>query len=130
MNPPDERAMVRTLVVDDHAVFGESVARALSAEPDLDVSYCGTIADALRTLQQQPIDVVLLDSDLGAESASQFLPLPDKVLSGRVLIVMAWVAIQSHGGFCARVSPEFSSKRARSACLPKVSPWANQGTSP
>jgi len=93
MNSPDKRAMIRTLVVDDHAVFGESVARALSAEPDLDVSYCGTIADALRTLRQQPIDVVLLDHDLGAERASQFLPSARQLgFTGRVLIVTAWVS--------------------------------------
>jgi DNA-binding NarL/FixJ family response regulator len=84
---------VRTLLVDDHAIFGECVARALSAEPDLEVSYCATIADALKILQQQPIDVVLLDHDLGAERASQFLPAARQLgFAGRVLIVTAWVS--------------------------------------
>lgn len=84
---------VTALLVDDHASFGESVARALSAEPDLEVSYCTTIAAALETLQRQPIDVVLLDHDLGVERASQFLPVArQRGFTGRVLIVTAWVS--------------------------------------
>ena len=84
---------IRTLLVDDHATFAESVARALNAEPDLDVSHCTTIADALKILHQQPIDIALLDHDLGAERASQFLPLARQVgFGGRVLIVTAWVS--------------------------------------
>jgi two-component system nitrate/nitrite response regulator NarL len=80
-------------LVDDHAAFGESVARALSAEPDLEVSYCATIADALKLLEQQPIDIVLLDYDLGIERASQFLPSARPLgFDGRVLIVTAWVS--------------------------------------
>jgi len=79
--------------VDDHAAFGESVARALNAEPDLEASYCGTIAEALEILQQRTIDVVLLDHDLGNERASQFLPAARQIgFTGRVLIVTAWVS--------------------------------------
>jgi two-component system, NarL family, nitrate/nitrite response regulator NarL len=86
-------ARVTVLLVDDHASFGESVARALSAQPDLDVSHCTTMTTALEMLQQRPIDVVLLDHDLGVERASQFLPLArQRGFSGRVLIVTAWVS--------------------------------------
>jgi len=94
MNPGSyEMTRVKTLLVDDHAAFGESVARALSAEPDLEVSYCATIADALKILQQKAMDIVLLDHDLGAERASQFLPLARQLgFAGRVLIVTAWVS--------------------------------------
>ncbi len=84
---------VRALLVDDHASFGQGVARALSTQPDLEVSYCATIAAALDTLQQQPIDVVLLDHDLGAERASQFVPMArERGFAGEVLIVTAWVS--------------------------------------
>ena len=65
---------IRTLLVDDHALFRESVSRALGAEPDLVVSHCATLGAALQILRQQTIDVVLLDHDLGNERASQFLP--------------------------------------------------------
>jgi two-component system, NarL family, nitrate/nitrite response regulator NarL len=84
---------VRVLLIDDHASFGQGVARALNAEPDLAVSYCATIAAALDSLQQQPVDVVLLDHDLGAERASQFLPVArQRGFTGEVLIVTAWVS--------------------------------------
>jgi two-component system, NarL family, nitrate/nitrite response regulator NarL len=85
-------APIAVLLVDDHACFAESVARALSAEPDLEVSHCTTMSAALEILQRQRIDVVLLDHDLGVERASQFLPLARQHgYSGRVLIVTAWI---------------------------------------
>jgi DNA-binding NarL/FixJ family response regulator len=86
-------AKISILLVDDHAVFRESVARALGAEPDFDVAHCATIGAALQMLGQQPIDVVLLDHDLGAERASQFMPAARQLgFTGRVLIVTAWVS--------------------------------------
>jgi two-component system, NarL family, nitrate/nitrite response regulator NarL len=85
--------MIKALVVDDHASYGESVARALSAESDLEVSSCTSIAAALTRLRQVPIDIVLLDHDLGVERASQFLPAASRVgFAGRVLIVTGWVS--------------------------------------
>jgi two-component system, NarL family, nitrate/nitrite response regulator NarL len=88
-----EMDKIRALLVDDHGVFRESVARALGAEPDLDVCHCASIKEALEILERKPIDVVLLDHDLGGERASQFLP-PARQLGfgGRVLIVTAWVS--------------------------------------
>lgn len=56
---------VRILVVDDSAVVRGLIARQLEAEPDLSVS--ATAADgrlALRVLEQQPIDVVVLDIEM------------------------------------------------------------------
>ena len=90
---PHSMARITALLIDDHASFAESVARALSAEPDLDVSFCTTIATALEKLLLQPTDVVLLDHDLGVERASQFLPLArQRGFAGRVLLVTAWVS--------------------------------------
>ncbi|MBZ5590939.1 MAG: response regulator transcription factor [Acidobacteriia bacterium] len=84
---------IRALLVDDHALFRESVARVLAAEADLDVSHCATIQDALRLLQHQPVDLVLLDHDLGNERAFQFLPAARQIgFAGRVLIVTAWIS--------------------------------------
>jgi DNA-binding NarL/FixJ family response regulator len=86
-------AKITVLLVDDHAVFRESVARALGAEPDLQVAHCATIGAALQMIGQQPTDIVLLDHDLGAERASQFLPAARQLgFTGRVLIVTAWVS--------------------------------------
>lgn len=86
-------ARIAALLIDDHASFGESVARTLSAEPDLEVCFCTTITAALDIMQRQPIDIVLLDHDLGAERASQFLPAArQRGFAGQVLIVTAWVS--------------------------------------
>ena len=84
---------IQALLVDDHAVFRESVARALAAGPEFDMTSCATIREAVQILTQTPIDIVLLDHDLGSERASQFLPAAHQVgFTGRVLIVTAWIS--------------------------------------
>ncbi|MER5477084.1 response regulator transcription factor [Streptomyces sp. NPDC002734] len=61
---------VRVLVVDDHRIFAESLAAALAAEPDVDVSAAGSTVAALRCLERaasegRRFDVLLVDADLG-----------------------------------------------------------------
>jgi DNA-binding NarL/FixJ family response regulator len=59
----------------------------------LDIVPCGSIREALELLSQQHFDLVLLDHDLGAERASQFLPAARQAgFEGRVLVVTAWVS--------------------------------------
>ena len=65
---------LRTLIVDDHALFRESVAGGLGAESDLEISHCASIREALNLLQRESFDLVLLDHDLGSERAFHFLP--------------------------------------------------------
>lgn len=84
---------IRALLVDDHALFRESVARVLAAEPGLAMDHCGSIREALKEIAQQEFDLVLLDHDLGAERASQFLPAARQLgFEGKVLVVTAWVS--------------------------------------
>jgi two-component system, NarL family, nitrate/nitrite response regulator NarL len=84
---------IRALLVDDHALFRESVASVLAAEPWLEIDHCGTIREALQLLSQRNFDLVLLDHDLGGERASQFLPAARQAgFEGRVLVVTAWVS--------------------------------------
>lgn len=84
---------VRILIVDDHALFRESVSRVLAETDGMEVSHCATIREALTLLGQWPFDLVLLDHDLGAERASQFLPAARQAgFEGRVLVVTAWVS--------------------------------------
>ncbi|MBS1858998.1 MAG: response regulator transcription factor [Acidobacteria bacterium] len=84
---------VQVLLVDDHALFRESVARALNAEPDMAVEHCASIREALALLSGRNFDLVLLDHDLGGERASQFLPAARQAgYEGKVLIVTAWVS--------------------------------------
>ncbi|WP_405679808.1 response regulator transcription factor [Streptomyces sp. NBC_00868] len=64
-------ARIRVLVVDDHRIFAESLAAALTAEPDVDVSAAGSGPAALRCLERaaaegRRFDVMLVDADLGA----------------------------------------------------------------
>jgi DNA-binding NarL/FixJ family response regulator len=59
-------------VVDDHRIFAESLAAALAAEPDVDVSAAGSGPAAQRCLDRAVVDnrrydVVLVDADLGGE---------------------------------------------------------------
>ncbi|NGN67811.1 response regulator transcription factor [Streptomyces sp. A7024] len=62
---------IRVLVVDDHRIFAESLAAALAAEPDVDVTAVGSGPAALRCLDRgsnegRRFDVLLADADLGA----------------------------------------------------------------
>jgi two-component system, NarL family, nitrate/nitrite response regulator NarL len=82
---------IHALLVDDHAIFRQGVAGAL-AEPNVTVDHCGTIAEALQIISRHPIDLVLLDHDLGSERASHFLPAARQAgFEGRVLVVTAWI---------------------------------------
>jgi two-component system nitrate/nitrite response regulator NarL len=84
---------IRILVVDDHTLFRESVARLLAAEPDFEiVGHCASAGQALTMVSKTPVDVVLLDYDLGNGKGTDFLfeakPLG---FTGRVLVVTAGV---------------------------------------
>ncbi|HLK62205.1 MAG TPA: response regulator transcription factor [Bryobacteraceae bacterium] len=84
---------IRILLVDDHALFRESVSRVLAAERDIEIDHCGSIREALELLAQHRYGLVLLDHDLGSERASQFLPAARQIgFEGRVLVVTAWVS--------------------------------------
>jgi two-component system nitrate/nitrite response regulator NarL len=65
---------IRILLVDDHTLFRESLARLLAAEADfVVVGGCGTAAEALDAVARVPVDVVLLDLDLGQETGVDLL---------------------------------------------------------
>jgi DNA-binding NarL/FixJ family response regulator len=84
---------LRILLVDDHALFRESVSRVLAGDPAMQVEHCATIREALAIMATKPFDLVLLDHDLGAERASHFLPAARQAgFEGRVLVVTAWVS--------------------------------------
>jgi DNA-binding NarL/FixJ family response regulator len=84
---------IRALLVDDHALFRESVSRVLTQESVLEIEHCASIREALQMLAQRPFDLVLLDHDLGSERASQFLPAARQIgFEGRVLVVTAGVS--------------------------------------
>ncbi len=84
---------IRVLVVDDHTLFREGLARLLSGEPDIEVAaHCGTVSEALEAMRSVPLDLVLLDIDLPGERGSQVLRRAGEVgFSGRVLVVTAGI---------------------------------------
>jgi two-component system, NarL family, nitrate/nitrite response regulator NarL len=85
------QAQIRILLIDDHGLFRESLSRLLEAEPDFRiVATCATVSDALDVLKAQPVDVVLLDYDLGDEQGSAFLEEAKRQnFEGRILMVTA-----------------------------------------
>ena len=82
---------IHILLLDDHALFRESVSRLLSVEAGLEVvAHCGTIEEALQILSRQAIDLVLLDFDLGEHDGREFLRLAkEQAFHGKVLVVTA-----------------------------------------
>jgi two-component system, NarL family, nitrate/nitrite response regulator NarL len=80
---------IRLLLIDDHALFRAGLARLLEHEPDLTiVSHCGSVAEAISVLDENQVDVVLLDYDLGTQRGPDFLRLAaERKFSVRTLVV-------------------------------------------
>jgi two-component system, NarL family, nitrate/nitrite response regulator NarL len=91
--PKTAEQTLHILLLDDHALFRESVSRLLSVEPGFDVvAHCGTIEEALQVLRRKSIDLVLLDFDLGGCDGKEFVRLARKQgFNGKVLLVTAGV---------------------------------------
>ena len=82
---------IRLLLIDDHILFRDGLSRLLALEPGLQVvAACGSIAEALDTLGRGPVDIVLLDYDLGEEQGSHFISSARRAgYTGKVLMVTA-----------------------------------------
>jgi DNA-binding NarL/FixJ family response regulator len=82
---------IRILLLDDHALFREGLSRLLEGEPDLEmVACCASVGEATDALCQKPIDLVLLDHDLGKERGFEFITQARKGgFQGRFLMVTA-----------------------------------------
>jgi two-component system, NarL family, nitrate/nitrite response regulator NarL len=81
----------RIAMVDDHGLFRESLGRLLESHEDfLVVARCGTVSEALAGLSQTPADVVLLDYDLGDQTALSLLhQIRTRWRETRILMVTA-----------------------------------------
>jgi DNA-binding NarL/FixJ family response regulator len=91
--PKTAEQTLHILLLDDHALFRESVSRLLGAEPGFEVvAHCATIEEALQVLRRKSIDLVLLDFDLGGRDGREFLPLAkEQGFHGKILVVTAGV---------------------------------------
>ena len=84
---------IRLLLIDDHTLFRESLARLLQSEPGFEVvANCSSLVEAARILKSREIDMVLLDLDLGTENGADLLDdLQTIGFEGKVILVTAGV---------------------------------------
>jgi DNA-binding NarL/FixJ family response regulator len=82
---------IRLLLVDDHSLFRESLSRLLDSEPDFQVvANCGSPAEALDALAANPVDLLLLDYDLGDDNGLNFIRRARLAgFTGRIFIITA-----------------------------------------
>lgn len=85
---------INVLLVDDHAMFREGLARVLEKERGINVvGQSATCAEALAMLQKFGAHMVLLDVDLGPERALDFIAESKKrSFEGHILVVTAGVS--------------------------------------
>lgn len=93
MPPPSNRKYLHLVLVDDHEMVRDALARALSKEPDLRVvGQCSTTSEALALIHSS-VDMVLLDVDLGEERALGFVEAAKKLkFPGKILVVTAGIS--------------------------------------
>lgn len=91
--PDAAQQRARIMLVDDHALFRESVARLLASEPGFNVvAHCESVEQALGALEKTQVDIVLLDFDLGQRDGGEFMRLVrQRGFRGKVLVVTAGV---------------------------------------
>lgn len=119
-----EQKTIQILLVDDHALFREGVARLLAASPEFEVvGDCASVEEALDVLKNRSIDVVLLDFYLGNCTGKEFLRLAQlHGFVGKVLLVTVGIDESNatelmHAGisgiFLKRDSPSLLSQAIR-----------------
>jgi len=86
--------LTRILLIDDHSLFREAIARLLGRESDFEiVGECATVEEGLTVLKNNAVDVVLLDINLGLQQGGAFLPLARQAeFKGKILVVTAGVS--------------------------------------
>jgi two-component system nitrate/nitrite response regulator NarL len=87
---------INLLLVDDHAMFRQGLARVLEKEPGFRIAgQYASAAEALAALRGCEAEIVLLDVDLGSERALDFIVEARKRgFEGRILVVTAGVSDQ------------------------------------
>src|SRR5580698_3794938 len=87
MSPMEQK--IRLLLVDDHTLFREGLARLLEAESGLDlVGNFSTAEEALEALEHDSVHVVLLDFELGEKNGLHFFrSFQEKGFPGKILMV-------------------------------------------
>ena len=89
---------VRILIVDDHLVMRAGLRMVIESRPGLQViGMASNRAEALQLAAKESPDLILLDLDLGGESALSFLPeLRAQAKEGRVLVLTGVRDVDEH----------------------------------
>jgi two-component system nitrate/nitrite response regulator NarL len=90
---PEQTARPMVLLVDDHALFRESIRRFLEAEANVTVvGSVGSIEEARLEIERTLIDLILLDYDLGEQDGIDFMRQARALgFQGKVLLVTAGI---------------------------------------
>lgn len=84
----------RIVLIDDHSLFREAVARLLGGLPEfVVVGQCATVEEGLQAVRSSPVDIVLLDINLGSQQGGAF-PREARAegYQGKILVVTAGVS--------------------------------------
>jgi two-component system, NarL family, nitrate/nitrite response regulator NarL len=129
---------IRILLIDDHTLFRESLARLLEMEPEFEVAgRCATVAEALQVLAGGDVDVILLDYDLGDEVGTDLLARLDVGASNTKVIMVtagmrASAALNVAGSAVAGIVLKHSDPRHLIAAVRRVVAgetwWDNGGS--
>ncbi len=78
-------------MLDDHLLFREGLSRLLEGEPAFCiVANCESVEEALSTMDREPVDLVLLDYDLGKQHGLTFVEhAKQRGFNARILMVTA-----------------------------------------
>lgn len=84
----------RILLIDDHSLFREALARLLAGQPDFQIAgECASVEEGIDILKSADVNVVLLDINLGLQQGGAFLRLArEQGFAGRILVVTAGVS--------------------------------------
>lgn len=96
VNPAARAEPVRLILIDDHAMFRTSICDLLARQPDFAVqSSFGDTISATTWLRDHETDVILLDIDLGNDSAEDFIFRTRSAnRAARILVVTGGVSEQ------------------------------------
>jgi DNA-binding NarL/FixJ family response regulator len=80
-----KKSRIRLVLLDDHLLFRESLARLLASEHEFElVAECTTPAEALKSLKDREADVILVDAGI----AKEFIPAARKArYPGKALVI-------------------------------------------
>jgi two-component system, NarL family, nitrate/nitrite response regulator NarL len=90
----DVAESARILLIDDHSLFREAIARLLASQRGFMIAgQCATVEEGIRILKETPVDIVLLDINLGMQQGGAFPNLARAGgFAGKILVVTSGVS--------------------------------------